>query len=205
MTSVESLWRSSRHRALGGMAVAYEPHRVPITRIEYEELVRRGAFEDARVELLYGRIASMSPIRGPHRYSVARLARILRKALTEERARIDVQSSFAAPDESEPEPDVLVVPPGDYLDAPPRQAWLLVEVADSSLARDRAKARLYGAAGVPEYWIINLIDWVVEVHREPRVDGYESITRHLPGDVLRLVSFEDVEVPVADVLPPRER
>lgn len=191
---------SAPEHASHGMAVAYQP---PITRTEYEELVRRGAFEDARVELLHGRIVSMSPIRGPHRYSVARLARILMESLPAELARIDVQSSFAAPDESEPEPDVLVLPPGDYLDAPPREAWLVVEVADSSLARDRAKARLYGAAGVPEYWIVNLVDWVVEVHRGPRADGYGSVSQHGRGDVLRLVSFGDVEVRVVDVLPPR--
>jgi Uma2 family endonuclease len=183
-------------------AVAHEA-KVPITRSEYEELVRRGALEDARVELLYGRIVSMSPIGGPHRYSVWRLARILMVALAD-RARVEVQSSFAAPDESEPEPDLLVAPLGDYLEAPPNKAWLVVEVADSSLARDRAKAGLYATAGVTEYWIINLIDKLVEVHREPSAGGYASVTAYRRGGLLRMVSFEDVEVPVADILPPPE-
>lgn len=118
------------------------------------------------------------------------------------RADVHVQQPFAAPFESEPEPDVAVVAPGDYLDDHPKTAWLLIEVADSSLARDRTKAKLYAAAGVTEYWIVNLVDEVVEVHREPRAQGYTNSTRHGRGDVLRLVSFADVEVRVADVLPP---
>jgi Uma2 family endonuclease len=75
-------------------------------------------------------------------------------------------------------------------------------VADSSLARDRAKAKLYAAAEVLEYWIVNLVDEVLEVHREPRAQGCATTTRHGRGEVLRLASFTDVEVPVADVLPP---
>ena len=121
-----------------------------------------------------------------------------------DRARVDVQSSFAAPDESEPEPDLLVAPLGDYLDAPPDKAWLIVEVADSSLERDRAKARLYAAAGVTEYWIINLLDKHVEVHREPQAGGYARVTSYGRGGIMRMVAFEDVQVPVADILPPLE-
>jgi Uma2 family endonuclease len=176
---------------------------VPITRGEYEELVRRGALEEAHVELLYGHIVSMSPIGGPHRYSVRHLARILTVALAD-RANVEVQSPFAAPDESEPEPDVLVSPLGDYLDAPPSKAWLVVEVSDSSLARDRDKVRLYAAAGVTEYWIVNLVDKLVEVHRKPSVGGYASVASYRHGGLLRLAAFEDVVVAVSDVLPPAE-
>jgi Uma2 family endonuclease len=181
-------------------AVAYDSNR-PITRAEYDELVRRGALEDANVELLYGRIVSMSPIGKPHSYSVMRLARMLGEALGP-RADVRVQQPFAAPDESEPEPDVAIVPRGDYLDDHPKTAWLIVEVAESSLARDRAKARLYATGAVTEYWIVNLVDEVVEVYREPRAQGYATTTQHHRGDVLRLASFADILVPVADVLPP---
>jgi Uma2 family endonuclease len=184
------------------MAVANRP--VPITRAEYEELVRRGAFEDAPVELLYGRIVGMSPIGGPHRYGVRRLAEVLVVALVG-RANVEVQSSFAAPEESEPQPDLLVTPPGDYLDAPPDRAWLVVDVAHSSLARDRAKARLYSAAGVPDYWIVNLKDELIEVHRRPTADGYAIKTRHGRGEVVHPERFPDVEVRVDEVLPPAKR
>lgn len=183
------------------MAVAYDPQHTPISRAEYDELVRRGAFDDARVELLYGRIVSMSPIGKEHRYSVTKLARLFIESLSR-RADVHVQQPFAAPDESEPEPDVAIVAPGDYLDDHPKTAWLIIEVADSSLARDRAKAKLYASAGVTEYWIVNLVDGVVEAHREPQAHGYATSTRHGRGDVLQLQRFPDIAVRVADVLPP---
>jgi Uma2 family endonuclease len=186
------------------MAVGYDQEaqsRGPLTRTEYEGLVRRGVLEEAHVELLYGRVVTMSPIGGPHRYSVRHLARILIEALGP-RANVEVQASFAAPDESEPQPDVLVVPPGDYLDEPPSTAWLIVEVADSSLARDRAKAALYAAADVTEYWIVNLRESAIEVHREPGPTHYADVTRYERGERIVLAAFADIDIAVSDVLPP---
>jgi len=186
------------------MAVAYEqPKPGPLTRAEYEALVRRGALDDAHVELLYGRLVSMSPQGEPHTYSVSQLMTLLVRALGD-RARVRVQAPFAAPDASEPEPDVAVVDPGDYLDGHPRTARLIVEVAETSLARDRAKARLYASAGVAEYWIVNLAEQLIEVHRGPRADDYATVTRHGRDDVLHLFSFGDIPVRVGDVLPPEK-
>jgi Uma2 family endonuclease len=187
------------------MAVAYEDSKLgPLTRAEYEALVRRGALDDAHVELLYGRLVSMSPQGEPHTYSVSQLMTLLVRALGD-RARVRVQAPFAAPDASEPEPDLAVVDPGDYLEGHPETARLIVEVAETSLARDRAKARLYASAGVAEYWIVNLSEHVVEVHRGPRADDYAAVTRHGRGEVLHLVSFADIAVRVAEVLPPERR
>jgi Uma2 family endonuclease len=185
------------------MIVAHEqPNRGPMTRAEYEALVRRGALEDARVELLYGRLVSMSPQGEPHTYCVTQLMTLLVRALGD-RARVRVQAPFAAPDESEPEPDVAVVAPGDYLDGHPRVALLIVEVAETSLARDRGKARLYATAGVAEYWIVNLLEQAIEVHRQPGAEGYTTISRHGRGEKLPLAAFGDVALGVDEVLPPR--
>jgi Uma2 family endonuclease len=187
------------------MAIAYEASRPgSVMRSEYEQLVHRGALDDAPVELLYGRLVSMSPQGEPHAYSVSQLMTLLVRALGE-RARVRVQAPFAASDDSEPEPDVAVVAPGNYLDGHPQSAALIVEVAETSLTRDRTKARLYAAAGVTEYWIVNLVDKVVEVHLDPRVGGYASVTSYRRGGVLRLVAFEDVVVSVADILPPTQQ
>ena len=122
-----------------------------------------------------------------------------------DRARVRVQAPFAAPDESEPEPDVAVVAQGDYLDGHPRVAFLIVEVAETSLARDRLKARLYAAAGVAEYWIVNLSEQVLEVHRQPGAEGYAAVSRHGRGEKLPLAAFEDVALGVDEVLPPIRR
>ena len=56
-----------------------------------------------------------------------------------------------------------------------------------------------------EYWIVNLIDGVLEVHRQPAATGYASVTRHGRGEAVHLQAFADVEVRVADVLPPLPR
>jgi hypothetical protein len=99
--------------------------------------------------------------------------------------------------------DVAVLPPGDEVASSARQAWLVVEVAETSLARDRGvKSRLYAAAGTGEYWIVNLVDDVIEVHREPGPEGYALTKRHAPGDSLCVAGFSDVVVRVEDVLPP---
>ncbi len=77
-------------------------------------------------------------------------------------------------DESEPEPDVAVVPggPDDYARAHPSRPVLTVEVAESSLALDRQrKGSLYARAGLADYWVLNLIDRVLEVYREPVPDS----------------------------------
>lgn len=132
-----------------------------------------------------------------------RLTRLLVTALGS-RAAVDVQSSFPLSDDSEPEPDVVVLPWGDDATPTPQAALLLIEVAESSLRRDRGiKARLYAAAGIREYWIVNLAEGVIEVSRGPSADGYSSSTRHARGDALAVPGFPEVVLAVDDVLPPR--
>jgi len=172
----------------------------PLSRAEYETLVRRGALDGARAELLHGRIVTMSPQGEIHSYCVTELGRLLVPAIGR-RANVRVQMPLAA-GTSEPEPDVAVVPPGDYLDGHPTTAWLVIEVADSSLERDRAKARVYAAAGVVEYWLVNLVGELVDVHASPAPEGYGSVTRRARGETLRVPMLEDVEVCVTDFLPP---
>ncbi|HEY3355853.1 MAG TPA: Uma2 family endonuclease [Polyangia bacterium] len=174
----------------------------PLERAWYDRRVELGAFQDERLELLEGRIIMMSPQGTAHARAVRRLTMRLAPALAG-RAEVLVQLPLAVSDLSEPEPDLCVVPPGEYLEDHPCQAWLVVEVADSSLDLDRLKARLYAAAGVPEYWIVNLRERVVEVHREPRDTAYATVTRRDDREILTLLEFADVTVPVADLVPPR--
>ena len=80
---------------------------------------------------------------------------------------------------------------------------LIIEVSDTTLRADRLKARLYAAAGVPNYWIINLVDRQVEVHTDPSPNGYRSRVVLGPDRSVPVV-IEGVEVgriPVADILP----
>jgi Uma2 family endonuclease len=172
----------------------------PIRREEYERMVALGLFEDERVELLYGLLISMSPHGPEHDSTIDRLNLLLVRALGD-RARVRIQGSFAASDDSEPEPDVAVLPPIDYDDAHPREAWLVIEVAESSLAKDRGpKARLYAASNVSEYWVVNLVDHAIEVHTNPRHGVYETKRQVRRGDRITLVRFPDVELRVDDIL-----
>jgi Uma2 family endonuclease len=172
----------------------------PLRRVEYDKLVALGVFEDERIELLRGALVPMSPIGPPHSATIDRLTRILVVALLD-RATVRVQNPFAALDDSEPEPDVNVVPVGDYDSDHPERALVLIEVAESSLARDRGiKLQIYAENGVPEYWVVNLVNRRIEVYSNPSSAGYETI-RHLErGQSIRLVSFPDVEIQVSDVL-----
>ena len=117
------------------------------------------------------------------------------------RATVRAQSPFAAHELSEPEPDIAVVPRDDYATAHPAQAYLIIEVADSSLAQDRdAKREVYALSGVPEYWIVNLRERCIEVHTSPAGRAYGSVMRVEHGQSLRPQRFPDVEIGVSDVI-----
>jgi Uma2 family endonuclease len=172
----------------------------PLRRVEYDRLVSLGTFDGERIELMAGELRRMSPIGPPHTSTVDRLMELLVVKLVG-RARVRIQGSFAAGELSEPEPDVSVLPLGDYDAAHPDVAHLIIEVADSSLSYDRGQKRqLYAECGVPEYWIVNLVDRVVEVHRLPRAGGYEQLSVHAKGEQLELLAFADVALAVDDFL-----
>lgn len=182
------------------MASAAPEHFRPLRRVEYDQLVALGIFEGERIELIDGELRRMSPIGPPHTSTVDRLTELLILALVR-RARVRCQGSFAAGDLSEPEPDFCVLPLGDYDHAHPQEAHLIIEVSDSSLKYDRGrKAALYAERGVPEYWIVNLVDRVVEVHRGPQSGSYREQSVVPKGARLRLLAFPDVELAVDDFL-----
>ena len=80
---------------------------------------------------------------------------------------------------------------------------LVVEVADSSLAEDRKMAAIYGGAGVPVYWIVNLVDRQVEVYTDPGIGGYATRTDFRPGQQVPVVidGREVGQIAVDDILP----
>ncbi len=140
---------------------------------EYHRLIEAGGFdEDERVELLDGLLVSMSPKTPRHERAVRWLARWLLRAVDDARYEIGVGSPLTL-QTSEPEPDLTVLErtaPSPYH---PASAALVVEVAVSSLARDLGvKAVAYAAAGVPEYWVLDLAGRRMLVHRRATEDGY---------------------------------
>jgi Uma2 family endonuclease len=174
----------------------------PLRRAEYDRLVELGAFADEHIELLHGQLIQMSPQGTLHAYVIGQLTQILVPRLLG-RALVRVQMPLAVSDISEPEPDVALVDPRPHLADHPQSAFLVVEVAGDSLRKDRTvKARLYAECGVPEYWLVDVEAGVVEVRRGPGARGYRRTTRHGHEETLRLLRFSDVEVVLAEVLPP---
>ncbi|MGH7337972.1 MAG: Uma2 family endonuclease, partial [Myxococcota bacterium] len=145
-----------------------------ITVERYFDLVEAGVLsEDDRVELLEGVIVAMTPSNPPHAAAVTMVTRALFRAVGE-RASVRTQCALVLTPYSCPEPDVAVVPGSDrdYISTHPATALLVVEVADASLQQDRiTKAAIYAAAGIPDYWIVNLRNGVVEVMRAHRPRG----------------------------------
>jgi len=173
----------------------------PLRRVEYEQLVEAGAFEDEPIELLRGQIVTMTPQGPEHVNSSARIANMLVRQLGED-VLVLSHSGLAAWDDSMPEPDVAVVPAGP-MNAHATSAFLVVEVSNTSLRRDlRVKARLYAEASIPAYWVVDLARRVVHVFTRP-VDGrYASVVERVPGDVLGVDELPAVAIPVSEIVPP---
>src|SRR5882724_6201726 len=171
----------------------------PLRREEYERMVAAGFFRDERVELIRGVVIEMSPQNAPHADVIQALNELLLPRLVG-RAGVRIQLPFAAGDDSLPEPDLSVVAPGRHKNAHPDQAFLIIEVADSSLKLDRQeKAELYAHAGVPEYWVVNVADRIIERHSEPAGGTYARVTPFRSGETVSPLAFPDVALRVDDV------
>jgi Uma2 family endonuclease len=181
------------------------------SRIEYERLVECGFFQPGdRIELIGGQLIVAEPQNSPHATAVGLAEDALREAFGSGWV-VRVQAPIALDEESEPEPDVAVVPGTrrDYRAGHPQRPALTVEVADTSLVADRKiKGSLYARAGVADYWIVNLVDHLVEVYRDPAPDSasaygwaYRSVAHQGPGAVISPLALPVAVVAVADILP----
>jgi Uma2 family endonuclease len=187
------------------MAVEVAAARRRFTREEYHRMAEAGILTRSdRVELIRGEIITMSPQGRRHRAFIDNLNQLLITRLAG-RAIISIQMPIVLADDTEPEPDVQIlrrraVPYKDR-EADASDALLLVEVAESSLAYDRAtKLRLYAAAGIPEYWVVDCVAESIEVHRAPHTDGYGDVMRVAgPAATVTLQAFPDVALALGEI------
>jgi Uma2 family endonuclease len=181
------------------------------TRLEYERLVEKGIFMPGeRLELIDGLLLVSEPQSSLH-YTAVRLVEVALTRALGPTWEVRAQGPIALDEASEPEPDVAVVRggPRDYAEAHPADPVLVVEVALSSLGFDRQhKASLYARARRPEYWIVNLVDRVLEVRREPAPSStapygwdYRLVEAHGPEERVRLLAAPAAGIAVADLLP----
>lgn len=178
-------------------------HRFTVS--DYYRMGEAGLFPPgARVELLEGEIIDMIPI-GPFHSGVVNHLADFFSTNHHGRWLVTNQNPVRLNRHSEPQPDIVLVrrDPDFYTGRHPlpEDVLLLVEVAESSLDYDRReKLAAYGKAGIEEYWIVNLPDRCVEIHREPHFTGYASVTILKPGDTASPAAFPDVKIDLASLL-----
>jgi len=181
------------------------------SRKEYGRLIDIGFFdeehEDNKIELIEGRMIVAEPQNTPHATACELSGDALRAAFGSG-WRVRMGLPMAMDPDSELEPDVAVLRglPRDSLSDHPATAALVVEIADWSLRLDRVvKARVYAAAGIADYWIVNLRERVVEVYREPirgaRRARYAAKHVARPGETLTPLAAPDARIAVDELLP----
>jgi Uma2 family endonuclease len=186
------------------MAMPLAVHRFTVA--DLERMVRAGILqEDERVELLDGQIVEMSPINPPHASCVNRLTRLLAPLLASRQATVTIQNHLVLGPHQAPQPDVAVVryrADGYRAGHPgPADTFLVVEVADSSLAKDRErKIPLYARSGIPEAWLANLPGDALEIYREPREGTYTDVRTARRGETVSPLAFPNLAFQVDDIL-----
>lgn len=172
---------------------------------DYHRMVETGILTtDERVELIEGQLYTMAAKGTAHSAAITRIDRVLSQRLGN-RALLRFQDPVQLNDISEPEPDVAIVQPDplDYEDHHPRpqEIFWLIEVADSTLRRDRdLKVPLYGRAGIREYWILDVQEGCLYRFREPGDQGYGSEQTLSAQDTIAPLAFPDCLIWVGEFL-----
>jgi Uma2 family endonuclease len=180
------------------------------TKEEYHTMGELGWFEDQYVELLDGEIVEMPNPGNPHCVSTDNVAEVLRPIFPRDRFWVRMQMPLDLGLDTEPRPDIAVVAGAkSTFTQHPTTALLVTEVSDTTLFIDRGrKAALYARAGIPEYWLVNLVDRQVEVYRSPIADAsapygyrYADAVIHGENETLRPLAAPQALVAVATLLP----
>jgi len=175
---------------------------------EYYRLVALGFFEGHRVELIHGEIIAMPPMGSPHATTLTLVLQCLQRIFAVGYV-VRPQMPLHLQEDSEPEPDIAVVPgtPADYAGSHPMTAILAVEVAVTTLAYDRdVKGPLYARAGIPDFWLLDVSQRRVTVFRHPRLDAssvtgwiYGESGLYLPGNRIAPLPLPDSGIAVSDL------
>lgn len=173
---------------------------------QYDKMIEHGILTKySKVELIRGEIVAKMPIGDLHSWCVIALNRLFGQ-IASAHAIVDVQGPIRLAD-SEPEPDIVLLSLRDdlYRSGKPKAGdeLLIIEVADSSLEYDReVKGPLYAENGIPEYWILNVVDRCMEVYRGPQPDKtYGSVQSLRAGETITLSKLPSVSVAVSDIIP----
>lgn len=172
---------------MGNMSelMARARHRISVA--DYYKMAEAGIFgEDSRVELIDGQIVDMAPIGSKHAFVVSCLARLFTLAARDDYL-VSVHNPIRLDNCSEPQPDIALLKPGNYMDSLPgaSDVLLIVEVAHSSISFDRGvKLDLYARHAIPEVWLLDLMDGELLVSRKPVGGQYRTMHKPLPDETV---------------------
>ncbi len=157
---------------------------------QYQAMGRAGLLpEDSSIELLRGILVNRIPTGPEHAYLVGRIARLL-ESLISSSWSVRQQAPLALSG-SEPVPDVLILrgPDNSYRHRLPSRedTVLVIEVSDSSLARDLGlNSRIYAEEGIAQYLVVHIEEKALTHFREPSPDGYRRIVKYALNDEIAL-------------------
>jgi Uma2 family endonuclease len=185
------------------MSAVFTPTRARLTVAQFQKMGDAGIMPpETRVELVDGELIEMAPIGPRHMQAVNRLTRALVAAVGKA-AIVSVQNPVALGEHSETQPDLALLGPQSDSETrlpTPDDVLLLVEVADTTLQYDRTtKLALYARFGVREVWIVNLIDHILEIHREPYNGAYRVKLERGGSDAVAPVALPNAEVHLAEI------
>ncbi len=201
-----------RMAAVGILPANHSRHGVRFTRDQYRAMAEHGLFDDRRVLLIHGEVLEMAAMKEPHAAGSSLVVYALESAFgpafwVREQKPLDVNTA------NDPEPDVVVVPgnPRTYSSSPTAPhaslALVVVEVADNTLVQDTStKPELYATAGVLDYWVLDLMNDVLLVFRDPYLlpggtKTFRTCTTYIATDSVTLLAVPNTPIPVADLLP----
>jgi Uma2 family endonuclease len=198
--------------AISGMlqkqtAIQEEPAPYRFTVKEWHRLGEAGFYTDqGGVELLDGEIIAMSPVGSRYILAILNLTDFFGER-NQRRYLVSVNNPVEVDDFSEPLPDFALLPRSQKSAKRlpfSRDAYLIIEVSETSLAHDRGrKLRKYARSGVPEYWIVNLQQDLIEIYRLPKGDEYLEKKIAKVGEMVAPQAFPDMAVAVSEIIPPR--
>ena len=186
------------------MNVQPQPRRLRFSVDEYYKMIELGMLKDyEKAEIIEGELIQKMPIGDKHAAAVNTLNRFFVKNVSDD-VLVSVQNPIRLTDYDEPEPDIVLADLTKYdgtRHPRPTEILLIVEVSDSTLKYDRdTKLPLYAEAEIPEVWIVNLKNDIIEVHQKPSSGIYQLAQIFKRGDVLKSESLSNLELEVDKIL-----
>jgi Uma2 family endonuclease len=181
-----------------------QPRRLRFSVDDYYKMIELGMIEDyERAEIIDGEMVPKMTIGDGHAAAVNLLNRFLTRNVSDS-VMVSIQNPLRVSDFDEPEPDVVLADLTKYdgkRHPRPEEVILVIEVADASLKYNRdTKLPLYAEAAIPEVWIVNLQNNIVEVHQKPSIGIYQITKLFQPGETIESEVLPALKLTAGDVL-----